>query len=395
MRNSLKFRSHVFNRGTLHTPVWTGHKFVFAGESAAFNVKGALEGDVQDELRSPALVNHYLFYVPLRLIWSGFTDWFADPDSGLSVPTTTAQFAAIMENTAGQTYNAFKRRAYKLVYNTFFGDESIGQAANAWYTDVTADTVVQVNRLKVANQIISELMSDSDVPVDNYSVVANTIEMTEFQRRLTRNRANIRQRFTGEKYTDALARLGVRVSDALIAQPELLGMVSKLIYPENTYGTSGADIGKRVGRYAARIEHNVGRKFFAEHGVVIGICGLRPILARLLEYPDSTSFGFAGSPMVDRDSYIMDQDRPWLETPLNVWGYADAEPDPIIMRSAPWLYGDISAANAVTGVAVAAGGAGSVNLLRYPGVGGIDPDFNLSVAWQAIGTTPLSGKVRT
>ena len=81
-------------------------------------------------------IDGFLFYVPHRLVWSDFPDFIADgpmdtPNHSvptISVPGGSASYVPMfMRANAGATatlYSALRLRAYNLVWNEYFRDES-------------------------------------------------------------------------------------------------------------------------------------------------------------------------------------------------------------------------------------------------------------------------------
>jgi len=60
------------------------------------------------------------FYVPYRLIWDGWVDYITD-ETGMFL---TFFVAAPFMFDAVATNSAMMRRAYKLIYNQYYGDEN-------------------------------------------------------------------------------------------------------------------------------------------------------------------------------------------------------------------------------------------------------------------------------
>ena len=170
------------------------------GERTTVHMRGHLESDIVSALRCPAVFSSYAFYVPYRLLWAGWEQFIADADSVAVIPTVnyaTSPFAELGE-TGANTYTSMHRRALKLIYNEFFGDDAYG--THAFYTDFSLDTAQNsCLPLKTVNQFLSNLALDVDEPADNYTVAASTIELTEFRRRLKVNARGANQRIGGEK----------------------------------------------------------------------------------------------------------------------------------------------------------------------------------------------------
>ena len=386
-RYPLNYRMGHYGVGDTNTPLLAYRKPVFPGETASTEINLFYETDVVDRLKNPAVVSCYLFYVPHRLVWSGWTDFVADPDSGLSVPTATASWEELWEKGAA-TRTSFLRRGYKLVYNTFFGDETIGQNARAWYDDTSADTYVTMMCQRTSMQLGKAIMSDLDVPADNFTGTVSgtvaTIELNELDRRMRARRSNVVQRFTGEKYTDALARFGVKVSDALIAQPEMVGYATETILPTSVpsaTATTTVPVGQRWGKYSGTLKLETAGKFFQEHGYLIGVFSVRPVLAvQDMQYPPEAG-------VTSRDDFVIDSMlQPYKEYDRAIFT-SGGEPDPVLMRG--WMYtkGQVTVNGSPAGVLQ--NSQASINDLRYPAP---VSSFSMTYSIQGVskGATPIN-----
>lgn len=377
----MKMNAHFFNLGSMYRPILSFSKRVMPGESINIDLKGTLESDVVANLRVPALVSSYAFYVPHRLVWSGFTEFISNADTVATLPTVNAATSAFAEigETTGLPTSLF-RRSVKLAYNTFFGDEDFGAAAEAFYADPLSDTTANIMyRLKTVNQLLQNVALDADEPADNYAVVASNIELTEFRRRLKVNARQNNQRIGGEKYTDALRRFGVDVRDEFISQPEMFYSASEVVYPQEVFNTSETGTGSRVGRYRVAIGCNPKRIFCQEHGYVFVIHALRPFLSRLLMPLERQA--------VTRRFFMEEAEKKFYEIPSNFVGTAtDVEPDPLVPAYGSINLGDLHAYNGVTGTLSYASNA-TLAALVYPQVSG-DPKVNIGVSARVIFNTP-------
>ena len=371
----MKRTDHIFNKGDMYRLIPSFVKTVFPGEKLEVSVRGSLESDIVAALRAPAVMASYAFYVPFRLLWASWPEFISDADTALTVPSVNISTSPFPE--VGETGNflsaPFFRRALKLAYNEYFGDESFG--AHAWYTDVAADTAQNVMLpLKTVNQILSALALDTDEPSDNYSVVANTIELTEFRRRLKANARGNNQRIGGEKYVDALRRFGVDMREELAARPEMIGRQSEVIYPQEVFNTSETNTGSRVGRYRAALDFRVKRRFCMEHGVVFVVHSLRPFLARTRVTMDRS--------MMARHWFMEEPDKQFREVQSTWLGTAtDVEPDPLVPAARWTNLGDMVAWNGVDGTFSYASDAALANLI-YPTVSG-SPKVVVSTSCEA------------
>jgi len=371
----MKRTDHIFNKGDMYRLIPSFVKTVFPGEKLEVSVRGSLESDIVAALRAPAVMASYAFYVPFRLVWASWPEFISDADTALTVPSVnlaTSPFAELGE-TGNFLTSPFVRRAVKLVYNEYFGDESFG--SYAWYTDPTLDTAQNgMLPLKTVNQLLSSVALDTDEPADNYAVVANTIELTEFRRRLKANARGNNQRIGGEKYVDALRRFGVDMREELAGRPELIGRQSEVIYPQEVFNTSETNTGARVGRYRAALDFRVKRRFCMEHGVVFVVHALRPFLARTKVPLDRS--------IQTRHWFMEEAEKPFREVASTWLGTAtDVEPDPLIPVARWTNLGDMLAWNGVDGTFSYASDAAVQNLM-YPSVAG-SPKLVVSTSCEA------------
>lgn len=393
MKSALNYRNQAYLTGEYFKPIVVGRKPVYPGENAEVTVKAFLEGPVTAGLRNLAVASCYLFYVPHRLVWSGFPDWVSDTESGLNLPTTSTIFTEVWD-TGANVKSALFRRAYKLVYNQFFGDEAIGQGGNAWYTDPLDDTVTTVMRLKTVNQMAAHMVTDDlEVPTDTYVapvVTSNAqIDLGELERRMRARKSNQTERFQGAKYVDYLRRCGVNVRDPLIDNPELLGAKSMVIAPTSDTATAGSTtpavtVGDRYGKYSVTIEaQSRGKKFFPEHGYIVALAALRPVVAYTdMNYP-------VESALIQRDDFVITPDlQPYKEYDRAFFS-TSGDPDPIMMRGFQYGYGQVNLVGSPAGVLTSANAA--VNGMRYPQLAGT---LNVTGTLQAKGSLPLDLRPR-
>lgn len=367
-------KDHYFTKGSMYRLIPTLIKPVFPGERVEINLRGTLESDVIAALRAPAVVSSYAFYVPNRLVWDDWVEFICDPDTAKTIPTVnfaTNQFEEIGE-LAG-TLVSLARRALKLTYNEFFGDDSFG--THAWYSDPTADTAQNsMLPLKTVNQLLSSIALDTDQPNDNYTVVSNTIELTEFRRRLKVNARQNKQRVGGEKYVDALRRYGVDLREDVTSRPELLHRSSEVVYPQEVFNTSDTGLGDRVGRFRVAVNFATKRKFCMEHGHILVFHCLKPLLARALGAPFDRT-------LASREVFMEEQQQPFREiSSLNVGTATDVEPDPLYPTQIWNNLGDMYTLNGVDGTLLYASNAALANLV-YPSVTG-DPKVYMGVSVQ-------------
>jgi len=270
MRTGFTQRHETYNEGFIYQLIPQARRFVAAGESFSIDAEINYESPASVELRSDMLLTAYAFFVPARLIWANWAQML-NGDTPMLPLTVIAEFSRIFDTqvVAGQSYDAGWRRAYKLLWNEYFSQEVFAPPVN-----VTTDATVALLSARRVDGRLLRIAADAVDTADNYAVVANTIELNEFARRIDQSRRNLSMALIGDTYLDQLARFGVTVNEALINSPEFLGSSSVVAKPtlvENTVD------GPRRGRFEVGIKLSCGRKFFLEHGYLFIMAAARPI----------------------------------------------------------------------------------------------------------------------
>ena len=91
-------------------------------------------------------------------------------------------------------------------------------------------------------------------------------------------RSQRRANMSGDKYVDALRRMGVEPDWRIQMAPEFLCKVQKEFMPVKTFDTSATNTGESTARYEGTLDVRCKRVKVAEHGYVIGVFALRPFL---------------------------------------------------------------------------------------------------------------------
>jgi hypothetical protein len=231
---------------------------------------------------TPSIMSVWFFYVPHRLTWEVWPAYLSQEEGAPAFPTTTTASDTFFDKTfaAASGVSPLYRRAYKMVYNEFFGTETLETSGvkQAWYSDITADSQVNQYGLRNPQQFASKLIA-TDTSVDpEFSVTASSIPLNEFYRQLMNARSTQRSQMTGNKYVDTLARMGVDASWMIAERPEFLGTKSKMVAPQLTGNTTSTDSAFETARWQCGLEVSLKNKHFAEHGYIVGVAGIRPLV---------------------------------------------------------------------------------------------------------------------
>jgi len=215
------------------------------------------------------------FYVPYSMIWDGWIDFITE---GTGTFPLGPQLLKTFDKAATSVNSSMMRRAYKLVYNQYYGDED----SSTGLYDVTADTTVLLDKpVLTLEQRLRELLPASQFTADEYvaPVVGAdaTINHGDFSRSAATARRNFRFDKSGNKYVDYLKQFGAKPNFEVQIAPEHLGSVTRDIDPRTQAATDGANLGALSTYYSMKIPHSFRSKRFEEHGIVIGIAYCRPV----------------------------------------------------------------------------------------------------------------------
>lgn len=269
-------------------------RFVQAGESFDISGEVNLESGNQAELRVPALLTVYAFFVPARLIHA---DWAAQlAGDAVLLPTASAvacpSFDQIFDQgSGGVQFDPGWRRAYKKIWNEYFSAEVFAPKVVE-----TTDTAVTPLGVRRPDARVRDIAADTVDPVDNYTVAASTIELNEFDRRQRVARRNLRVQLIGPDYLDQLSRFGVQVNEALVQQPQFLGAKTVSALPLGVENNN--DTGERRGRWEINCPFRMAtrdgkRFFFQEHGYLFVLATMR-LIEPLAVPPDSMIYAAQG-----------------------------------------------------------------------------------------------------
>jgi hypothetical protein len=278
-RYKLNLKSGTYTEGDAYRLQPIYRQQVVPGQTCNMDAQVSLKSAAfTRSVTTPALMSVWFFYVPHRLVWTGWTDFISKAEGAPSFPTTTSSGRFFENAHASTTVSPLYRRAYKLCYNEYFGSESVGQSNGAWFDDITADTNVNIARTRNPEDFASKIQLDGAVSDPEFTVTGSTIPLNDFYRQMMNARSQQRSQMTGDKYVDTLARMGVDATWMIAERPEFLGTKSQLVGPQQVANTSATNTGQEVARFSAKIACGFKSKHFAEHGYIIGLASFRPIL---------------------------------------------------------------------------------------------------------------------
>lgn len=258
---------------------------------------------------NPYLLSVYTFYCPLRLLWEDFPAFIAqDDDFAGTFPTTTTNWNTVLDKLAAAsapgTHSSMARRAFKLFYDQYLGDADFGDAYGESNAAGWDDTDTTDYRLKNTEQIIAKLRDGDDIDNPTFDATTVPIDLNQFAFEMAQARSRRKAQVSGDKYVDALARMGVRLDWKVQNAPELLGKTHKVIRPQYQTGTDATNLGNQKVRFYGNCDHTIMNKRFAEEGLVMTVTGVRPIFGN-----DSYAHPLDGSMQTLDDFYLGDDPR--------------------------------------------------------------------------------------
>lgn len=278
-RYNMNLKGGTYTEGNIYTLTPIFRQQVVPGQTVNLDFEASLKTSAfTKSITTPCMMSVWFFYVPHRLVWDEWTDFISKADPTPTFPTTDPDPSFFDLGAGAGTVSPLFRRAYKTVYNEYFGSENIGQTAEAWYDDITADSVTTINRTRNPEDFASKIQLEGTVVDPEFTVVANSIPLNDFYRQLMNARSTQRSQMTGDKYVDTLARMGVDATWMIAERPEFLGTKSQLVQPQLTANTSDTNTGDEVARFQSKLSCSIKAKHFAEHGYIVGVSSCRPIV---------------------------------------------------------------------------------------------------------------------
>jgi len=275
-RSSYKAIDRYYNQGTQYNvPMPVFRRSVMPGQTANLDGTLSFRTAALPVTLSKLVVTVSYFFVPYRLLWDGWVDFITDGTG--TFPTGVAAAEMFDANTTGNS--AMMRRAYKLVYNQYYGDEN---SPTGLYT-VTTDSDVTFNKpVLTLEQSLREVLPATQFTDDEYiaPVVGAdaTINHSDFSRSASNARRDFNFEKSGDKYVDFLRNFGVNPNWETQSAPEHLGSVTRDVQPRVQAATDGANLGSLRTYYSQDLPQSFKSKRFDEHGIVIGIAYSRPVV---------------------------------------------------------------------------------------------------------------------
>ncbi len=289
-------------------------------------------------LMHPIQARIHHFFVPNRIVWSGWEAFITDQSGATAIPTIAggahtegdlSDYLGIYDD-ASNAFSALPVRAYNKIYNEYYRDDQIISEVSedtnaiqkiAWAKDrwtaaratpqqgaavslplgTTAPVIgvgMDFDNVEDANNM-AQVIDDNDDTLKALNAsggnlfgnsaasgagqlhadLSNATAATIADLRLafaSQQYAEARMNW-GENYVDYLRYIGVKPSDARLQRPEFLGGGRQSISFSEVLNTTGANTpGAMVGHGIGAIRSNRYQRFFEEHGWVISLLSVRP-----------------------------------------------------------------------------------------------------------------------
>jgi hypothetical protein len=263
-RQIRKPRFVIGNAGKFGRLIPFTYHHVYAGESQ-HNIKTMMNfmSKPVAQRMSGATLDIWYYYVPWRLVWDQFPEWVMG-DSTLTVPNTKVTEGRALFGMMASEQAHMLGTAYEMVVNHYFREEHDQYSLS---TDPAVLPIVD----RTAETQGDEDYEEEDESID---VSGGTLSIRELERRRARLAYERRVESLDGKYTSFLRAQGVNANETVAQVPEFVGHYRKYIKPSKTINDT---TGLSVQTYAHECSHTLTkRRFFQEHGVIIGCAAIRP-----------------------------------------------------------------------------------------------------------------------
>jgi len=257
------------NSGLIADLVPFGFFEVVPGDSISGVTNAHVVSDVTTRLvLNRAYCDLYAFYVPYRLLWSGFPD-FISQGTG-TVPTVTDKFEGVYEkefligSVTATSLVPWHRRAYNLIWNNFF--------RRADDTEVSEDATGFL-KCDYRPTTFFESVTEGGAAGQTIDTSGSTVTVDAVREAFAQDQFNKVRNYYGDRYTDYLATIGVKANWSITDDPELIGQ-SKNSWKYNVTNataqtTGGPEVAEPAGYWQGQFKLNLRRTFTPEHGLVV------------------------------------------------------------------------------------------------------------------------------
>lgn len=274
-RSQNLFAQQTANGGPFYSLVPVARKSVSPGTTFT-DVRAKVRmqtSTVNKFVMTDALLTVHWFYVPYRLVWDQWSEFIAGDTA--QVPSTQLAWGLLFEHHPNTwNHSVLGRRAYKLIYNQFFGQFDTAQQ---YVVDNDGERDAKTLRIweQFGSALTTEIPEEKSFDIDGLTA----IPLNEFARQMRDARSVSRTSLTGNKYVDLMRTMGVELDWRVQMAPEYLGSIKKVVKPSYQVSNDPTALDERWSRWQTECEVTLNRRMsFAEHGVVFGLAALRPAI---------------------------------------------------------------------------------------------------------------------
>lgn len=259
------------------------------GDTWSGQIKGLLRfSPLKRAMLQDLYVDLIVAYVPHRLVYADWEDFIAEgpvDSPTYSLPTVTLNagnasfYQSIFWNRGGSDvqYCALRLYAYNLFLNEYILDENDSKRNP---TDVPGQYGTQdVARAKrdywtTLNDSLgfdqNEQFFDTNVGSGTQASAQDVLDA------IARQKIQLKRATYGSRYIDILRSYGINVNYQMLQRPEIVGIGRTKVGFTDVVATDGANLGDMAGHGISGVSLRLRRKSFPEHGMLLGVCILRP-----------------------------------------------------------------------------------------------------------------------
>lgn len=239
-------------------------------------VQGRVTMVVQSDTTKGLVLNRsymdaYSFYVPYRLIDSGFVDLIRT-NSGSTprvedkcYPCFETAFTSVLVSTAFTKLVPYNRRAYNLIYNKFFrrADQTeVAEDSNTFQSVSFRPTTFHESEPEVTQQTTT---------IDTSGA---TLDIDQVRTAFAKDAFNKAREYYGDRYVDFLNAVGIDTPWTILDEPESLRKTGGILQYKKVATTaddsaSSIYVGDLSGYWEGQQELNIPRTFCPEHGLIV------------------------------------------------------------------------------------------------------------------------------
>lgn len=245
-------------------------------------------------------VDLMVFYVPHRLVYANWEDFIAEGPMDTptySVPSYSVAAGAstyeslfqVANGVSTTTYSALRLYALNLIWNEFFRDDE--QTARS-PGDTPGQFGIPINWKK---DYWSTIQLRLGFAQQQHYFSTNVGSGTQASARdvldaIARQKVALKRATYGSRYIDILRSMGINVNYQMLQRPEVVAVSRSSVNVTDVVQTSAdtGNLGDLAGHGISGSRIRIRRKSFPEHGSLIGVAVLRPVMSdsKLCEWFD-------------------------------------------------------------------------------------------------------------